>query len=227
MIHAAMSMVIATLYGSQVWCVSVIFLACALMVRMVPKPFSIWHANMYALTYLTLYLVSYAHAGPWIASVLFAFAGAIFGLAVLLLDMFQPSRKTHTQFWLLLLFGAAVAYFSGSGGSANGWQQWIQDHWHLSLSQADLAVQIIRKSIHFCYYGLIATLMCTWLKRNEVDRVFAGRLAIMWVFFHACFDELRQSFQRDRTGSVYDVGIDLLGAIAFLYLFNRSKKIGV
>ena len=88
----------------------------------------------------------------------------------------------------------------------------------------------IRKTAHFVEYGILAMLAA---------RAFSGPSSILmrrrWAWFSiaavaavACTDELIQSFLTSRTGSAWDVLLDLSGGLAGLALYYlarlRSRK---
>lgn len=83
---------------------------------------------------------------------------------------------------------------------------------------------LIRKAAHFVEYGVLALLAARAFSISGVRKwampAFITSLAV------ASIDEIGQSFQAARTGSVWDVLLDMAGASAglLLFLFFRRRK---
>ncbi|MFH1601704.1 MAG: VanZ family protein [Candidatus Shapirobacteria bacterium] len=79
----------------------------------------------------------------------------------------------------------------------------------------------IFKTLHIIEYGILFFFWYSAL----YDRKDRLRLAIIFSFLYAVFDELHQKFVPTREGKVRDVFIDLLGIIIFWQVFlNRLEK---
>lgn len=87
----------------------------------------------------------------------------------------------------------------------------------------------IRKTAHFTFYGVLGFLaaraylseLIAFLRRN----LFVS--ALLTVIIIAAIDETNQSFNQSRTGSIYDVLLDIAGgltAICVTYFWARRKK---
>lgn len=131
----------------------------------------------------------------------------------------EPAR------WLLLTFtfGLLVAYFSGNTGSADPMLQLMRS---LGLSEpaAGSAVFIIRKTIHFLFYGGFAWVAYRTAYVAGARAVGAVTFALPLVLSHAAFDEFRQASLTRRTGNPLDFILDAGGAVFFVWLAARAKK---
>jgi VanZ family protein len=130
--------------------------------------------------------------------------------------------------WLgVILLTLPLAFLSGSGGSAGGWTDQLREWFNLTPDQADLAVKIIRKTIHFCAYGTIA--MTAYLATRSIQKGKPAIIvALVWGCAHGAFDELRQAQTPGRQGRIEDFMVDLAGMIVFLavthWLCNNRDK---
>ncbi len=90
---------------------------------------------------------------------------------------------------------------------------------------------IVRKLAHLTEYAILAFWACRafWSSAVEFLRRFWFVFALILVFLIASVDEYNQSFDILRTGSVYDVLLDVAGGtlmIVFLAIYKRmSEKI--
>jgi VanZ family protein len=133
------------------------------------------------------------------------------GLVVSLIVEFRkiPATTRPALGWLFALFtvGWIVAFFSSAKGGADPMIAWVQSVLHLSADQAYAAA------------GLAA-----WrLARGSgapPDR--STVFALSAPLATAIFDEVRQSTIAGRTGSVWDVLLDMVG-VAVVVLIWRSK----
>jgi len=83
----------------------------------------------------------------------------------------------------------------------------------------------VRKSAHFGEYALLGLLAfrALWLTlESTAQRV--GALALLLVLAVAGADETRQSLSQARTGSLWDVALDLCGAAAALLLLLLLRR---
>ena len=119
----------------------------------------------------------------------------------------------------------ALATLSGGAGSAMGWEQQFSAWFHLNPQQADLAVKVVRKCIHFSFYGSLALTMALASLKSSHPLTKSILIGAIWTAGHGAFDELRQGLTPGRTGSIDDFAIDMIGAAAFLsVLFVVQRK---
>lgn len=86
----------------------------------------------------------------------------------------------------------------------------------------------IRKLAHFTEYAILAFLAARafWQSRKDSLRNYWYLFAFLLVLAVASIDELNQSFDVTRTGSIYDVLLDCFGGITmilFILLIERIK----
>lgn len=71
----------------------------------------------------------------------------------------------------------------------------------------------IRKAAHFGSFFLLGVFWFLGLKNKTSSYILAALLALLLAFGYAGFDELRQSFNPNRTALMEDVYLDSLGAM--------------
>jgi VanZ family protein len=90
--------------------------------------------------------------------------------------------------------------------------------------------RMVRKSAHVSVYAGLALLVLRALRiRYAVPVIRAGALSLAFVVAVASLDETHQGFSAHRTGSLGDVGLDLLGGSLALLLvsvvvLSRSER---
>jgi VanZ family protein len=95
------------------------------------------------------------------------------------------------------------------------------------FSTADMFVllTVVRKSMHVAVYGLLALLILRALWMGSVDSLLLSLgLTALLVTTMALADETRQSFSAVRTGSGWDVMLDLIGAAGVAALLTLQAK---
>jgi VanZ family protein len=136
-------------------------------------------------------------------------------------------RRALVPLLPLLAMTLLVAKFSGDAGGSDPMRQWFASQFHLTVDQAHTAVILVRKAIHFTFYALIG-FAATRAARYGEDPGAARWTGLGYAFLLACFDEVRQADFANRTGSAWDVGLDMLGALTgsaiALRLASRSAK---
>ncbi len=203
-------------YGSPIWVTLIPGVAALLLVR-AARFATAWEANVaaYQLAVIAAFLWSYRHRGPHAAHLTAAMA--LTGIALALVAIGLIGTREHLVRALPVLFsGVIVAFISGGAGSAGGWAEWLVERFHLPLDQAELIVHFGRKGIHFAFFGLVGLFAWLWLRTQNLDLRRIALLAVLWSASLGTFDEVRQSFHRDRTGSPWDVLIDSGGALCFV-----------
>jgi VanZ family protein len=80
---------------------------------------------------------------------------------------------------------------------------------------------LIRKGAHITVFGVLAVLFKTAL---HMQRRSSYLFAWLLTAFYAGTDEWHQSFVPSRTSSIYDVMIDSVGALVFLFCLFLWKK---
>jgi VanZ family protein len=131
--------------------------------------------------------------------------------------------------WVLLIFGLSSDSFSATStsGMLDPLLRWLFPE----LSDASIKTLhgMVRKSAHVCVYAGLALLVLRALRIRYMAPVLrAGALSLAFVVAVASLDETHQGFSIHRTGSMGDVGLDLLGgslALALVsVLLSRSER---
>lgn len=158
------------------------------------------------------------------------FAVAALLKAILAFERF-PFWMRHATAWLFVVVGMAwiVSAASSAHAGASGMIDWVVSHFHLPEEIAHTIVFIVRKSVHFLFYGFLGLAACLSARigragmhrlLERADAWGATSFGMICTLFVATFDEARQTTQPGRTGSAYDVVLDLSGAAAFLTVFH-------
>ncbi|HVT14338.1 MAG TPA: VanZ family protein [Fimbriimonadaceae bacterium] len=127
---------------------------------------------------------------------------------------------------VLMLLGWIISYFSSAHGGATPMVSWVMRHLHLGQHAAEVLVIAVRKTIHFTFYGFVTLMGLVTATRNGSAGKVCAVAALLTTLAYASFDELRQSSQPDRTGSAWDVLLDLTGgsvALGAVYALRTTK----
>ena len=116
-----------------------------------------------------------------------------------------------------------VAYLSSGHGGGDSMIAWLR-HQGLGQDAAETATHLFRKSVHFIFYGAVGWTTLRAARAVETPPSVAIRTALLAVLALASFDELRQSAYANRTGSAWDVLLDLGGATAFVGLSEWRRR---
>jgi VanZ family protein len=137
----------------------------------------------------------------------------------------RDQRRTAVLLSVGLMMSWMVAYASSSSGGADPFLAFFQERLGLGPAQADLAVKGVRKLIHFLFYGALALVLSRAALNSRASRLEAVIYALATCLALAVFDEYRQSMAVARTGSPWDVGLDMTGAVAFLCIPFKPKGV--
>ena len=111
----------------------------------------------------------------------------------------------------LMIAGWLISYFSSSHGGGTPMVQWMMHTFGWDQQTADTVNLAVRKTIHFSFYGLIATTAFLTPIKNGALRTVGIIAALLTTLAYSSFDEIRQSSQADRSGSAWDVALDMTG----------------
>jgi VanZ family protein len=136
----------------------------------------------------------------------------------------KTERKAGRAWLQVLLWTGVVLWLGGDHASANTTSRFIGRFVRWLLPDATPAVLdrihfFIRKGAHLGEYGVLALLVLFALLAST--RAAALRLtlpALAWVLVVAAVDEIRQATSLARTGSAWDVALNLSGGILALAL---------
>jgi VanZ family protein len=132
--------------------------------------------------------------------------------------------------WVALIFGLSSDNFSASAtsGMLDPLLRWLLP----GLSDASIRTLhgMVRKCAHVSVYAGLALLVLRALRaRYAAPLLRAGALSLAFVIAVASLDETHQGFSIHRTGSLLDVGLDLLGGglalvLVTVVLLSRSER---
>jgi VanZ family protein len=109
-----------------------------------------------------------------------------------------------------------IAAFSGSQGAPGSYPSWLELLFGLDPAAAEAVSTVSRKFLHFFFYGLFGLLTLRAMPGRPSWRRFG--VALLIVALYASTDEARQMGTRVRSGSPWDVLLDLSGAAALMAL---------
>lgn len=131
----------------------------------------------------------------------------------------------------LLLWIVFISFASTGGFSSSSTSRIIRPIllWVFpSLTESELGFihLLTRKAAHFLEYGVLAFLArrAFITSSREAFRRRWFELALLLVVFNSLVDELHQSFEPTRTGSIIDSAIDVAGGFTVLLLFKLYGK---
>ena len=130
------------------------------------------------------------------------------------------ARPAMTPIVILILTGWLISYFSSAHGGSTPMVDWVMQTFGWNRDESETAILVVRKSIHFTFYGSIAiTAFATPLKNGGAKHI-GVIAALLTTLAYATFDEVRQSTQPDRTGSAWDVLLDMTGGSVALVIVS-------
>jgi len=142
-------------------------------------------------------------------------------------------RRPVTLFaWAAFLAGTGFVLFLGTDEfSAQHTQGLLTPllHWlfpDMNANEKYLLHLRIRKTAHVVEYGILAllALQAVWLSvKSALARIVLTSLVLVAIV--AMVDETRQAYSSSRTGSVYDVLLDITGAAVALALVLWLRRI--
>jgi VanZ family protein len=136
-------------------------------------------------------------------------------------------------FWIAL-----ILFFSGSRGSVeetSGIFRPLIEFFFPSLTPEDIIFYYgyVRKFLHFTVYAILGFLAFRAISANSDRSAFRTTLiALLISLAVALTDEYVQSLDPSRTGTLYDVAIDMAGAVSMILVIyvlrsKRNQKVGV
>jgi VanZ family protein len=127
--------------------------------------------------------------------------------------------------WLAIIFLLSSESFSepSTGSLLRPFLRWLFPEW--STPEIRSLHHAIRKAAHMSVYGVLALLAFRALRFSLAGSgLRLAGLALGLVFATAATDEFMQAFSKTRTGSLVDVGYDLLGAFVVLGLLVYATR---
>lgn len=119
--------------------------------------------------------------------------------------------------WTLVLIWASSDHSSAQ--NTGGTLLWLLNALHLDANpdQIQKINFLLRKSAHFMGYGILAVLWYRALGRWAHWRAWGISFCL------ACWDEWHQSHLPQRTGSLHDIALDMLGAVLMVSALMALK----
>jgi VanZ family protein len=174
--------------------------------------------SLYIVRWLSYLILGF---GAWLA------AACIGCLSVLGIRSFSgpiADRRLYAWGLALVLMSWLVAYFSSPSGGSGGMIDAAMHLFGLSAENAKTVVFVVRKSLHFSFYGLLGLAGFKWASASGAPIRRAVLVGLSIALAHAAYDESRQTFFPNRTGSAWDVLLDLAGASVFVGLASRKRE---
>ena len=82
---------------------------------------------------------------------------------------------------------------------------------------------LFRKTAHLLIYAVLAVLIYGSLRYKQVRFITCITLALMFVAVIASIDEYIQQFSPNRTSSIWDVGVDLIGGSCGIAVYTEFE----
>jgi len=146
---------------------------------------------------------------------------------VLVKTMRLPKKDRAPGWWIvaLIIMGWCVSVGSSSAGGADHMVEFCVRH-GMVRHDAEFVVMVIRKSIHFSFYGSLGLFARNAALSAREKPAAAWRFALLLALAVACFDESRQLSVPGRGASLYDVMLDFSGAVTFnlLSTWRASRR---
>ena len=133
--------------------------------------------------------------------------------------------------WMVLIWFASTRQFSALNTSQilRPLILWIFPN--LSESQVAAIHFVIRKAGHFSEYAVMGLLAARAFSTSAKEFLRQHWLLASFItlLVYALLDELHQSFVPERTASIFDSAIDVIGGISALFVFKlwRRRSTGV
>ncbi len=131
----------------------------------------------------------------------------------------EEGGATWKRIWPLgglVALGACVAFFCGGNGAGAPMESYLISLLHISQADAELAVHVIRKTVHVVFYGSLAWTGARAVLAGNGAVAEASAFGLAWALPHAAFDELNQAAAVGRSGTGWDVLLDSGGMLLFL-----------
>jgi len=147
-------------------------------------------------------------------------------------DLIKSKRRERFFRYAPLILWIGIVFFLSSGqGSTTRTSPLIRPLLEFIFSGAAEETLIIyqgyiRKFAHFAEYAALTFFASRafWKSAIRLLRKFWQLAAFVLVFTIAAIDEYNQSFNSLRTGSIYDVLIDLSGGLVMIFILTISQK---
>ena len=138
----------------------------------------------------------------------------------------EKRRKWLTAYAPLVIWIGVILFLGSGQGSMTRTSLIIRPLLEFLFPAADeLTLQLyhgfIRKFAHFAEYGVLGLLACRAFRKHTGSYIL---MAVGLVLLVASLDEFNQSFNPLRTGSPWDVAIDVGGGVVAILFFYLGMK---
>jgi VanZ family protein len=99
-----------------------------------------------------------------------------------------------------------------------------EKHYSLQHKPFDFLEFIFRKIGHLFIYAVLGALVYGTLRHRKRSRLTCILFALSVVILIACADEYIQQYSPNRTASIRDVGVDLVGGSLGIILLNLIRR---
>lgn len=144
---------------------------------------------------------------------LFFFVACLLWAAISLRRAEKPAMRALPALLLAFVLTLLVANLSGDAGGASPMHEWFMRAFGLSKPSAEVVVLLLRKTIHFTFYATVGFAGAAAARSGGEELPRARWIGLGYALLLATFDEVRQTGAATRTGSPFDVGLDMLGAL--------------
>lgn len=128
--------------------------------------------------------------------------------------------------WMVLIWFASTRQFSALNTSQvlRPLILWIFPN--LSESRVGAIHFVIRKAGHFSEYAVMGLLAARAFSTSAKEFVQQNwwLVSFIMLFSYALLDELHQSFVPERTASIYDSAIDVIGGMTALFVYKLWRR---
>lgn len=139
-------------------------------------------------------------------------------------------RQRIFRYAPVILWAGVVLFLATSAGAASETSRFIGPLINLIYPQADPATRAmihatVRKCAHFTEYAVFAVIVSRALLTSSRSYLKSNWHvgAVLCVAVLATIDETSQAFNSNRTGSIYDIMIDVFGGVAAVTLVAFLK----
>lgn len=134
-------------------------------------------------------------------------------------------RELFLAYAPFFLWIGVIFFFSSQLGAASNTSRFIRPvlEWFFPAASAEtitLYHTYVRKFAHFAAYAVLAFFAARvfWISPREVLRKYWYLFSFLTVVSIASLDELNQSLTTARTGSVYDILLDVSGGLTMIFV---------
>ncbi|MEK3827448.1 VanZ family protein [Paenibacillus sp. FSL K6-1558] len=160
----------------------------------------------------------------------------------------RKNRSYKMLFWLMLagVWIAIIWLMSSQSYQQQNIQPWLQrltKQVHIGITLPDVHLFyngheyslrerpyafvefLFRKTAHLLIYAVLAVLIYGSLRYKRVRVITCITVALMFVAVIASIDEYIQQFSPNRTSSIWDVGVDLIGGSCGIAVYTGIRAL--